>query len=95
MAENKKISKNQQWPKGAVIDKPGSTSEYKTGSWRNQIPILDKKKCKNCLLCANFCPENCIKIKEGKISHIDYAYCKGCGICAHECPNKAIVMKKV
>lgn len=50
--------------KGAIIDHPGSTAEYKTGAWRNQMPILDKKKCQACFSCANFCPENCIKIKK-------------------------------
>lgn len=89
------MKKNQNLSKGAVIIEPGSTAKYKTGTWRNQIPILNKKKCKNCLLCANFCPENCIKFKENKISHIDYFYCKGCGICAQECPNKAIAMKEI
>jgi len=79
---------------GAKIIKPGSSKDYKTGSWRHQIPILDKSKCKNCFNCVQFCPEDCIKIKNDKISHIDYQYCKGCLICKKECPFRAITSKK-
>lgn len=92
--KNKKLKLWEKLPKGGVILEPGSTKKYKTGSWREKIPVRDPKKCINCLLCANFCPENCIKVKNGKISHTDYFYCKGCGICARECPQKAIKMKK-
>lgn len=79
---------------GAKLTTPGSSKNYKTGSWRHKTPIIDKSKCKNCLLCVQHCPENCIKVKNGEISYIDYNYCKGCGICGFECPNKAITMKK-
>jgi len=41
-------------------------------------------------LCATFCPEGIIEIKE--TATIDYDYCKGCGICANECPAKVIKM---
>jgi len=79
---------------GGVINKAGSSLDYKTGDWKTFHPEIDFKKCTNCLTCSVFCPENCIKVKQGKISHIDMNYCKGCGICATECPFKAIVMKK-
>lgn len=88
-----KLKTWKEIPIGGIIDRPGSSKDYKTGTWRSQTPFLDKKKCRNCLLCANFCPENCIVVKDGKISHIDYQYCKGCGLCAFECPVKAIKMK--
>jgi len=42
--------------------------------------------CENCFI---FCPEGCIKEKDGKFE-IDYDYCKGCLICEEECPVKAI-----
>ena len=86
-------SKNKFLP-GGNIDTPGKSAEYHTGDWRTQTPIIDKNKCTNCHTCVGFCPEDCIIVKDQKISHIDYKYCKGCGICARECPAKAIKMKK-
>lgn len=81
-------------PEGSVIDTPGSSLEYKTGGWRNLVPVRNIEKCTNCLICWVYCPEGCIKLKEGKIVDIDLDYCKGCGICAEECPlaDKAIKM---
>lgn len=79
---------------GAKITTPGSTKENKTGSWKLQIPIIDKKKCANCLTCVQFCPENCIKVKNDKLDYIDLNYCKGCLICKNECPAKAITSKE-
>jgi len=73
---------------GAVIEEPGSSIVNKTSSWRVLKPVVNN--CKKCGLCATFCPEGIIQIKEKAI--IDYDYCKGCGICATECPIKGIVM---
>lgn len=89
------MKKWQDLPSGGNIIEPGSSRKNKTGSWRSQVPILDRKKCTNCMKCVNFCPEPCIMVKKGKISHIDMNYCKGCGICAQECPEGAIKMKEL
>ncbi len=78
---------------GAVITKPGSSSEYKTGGWRAWRPVFDSQKCVNCMLCWIYCPDAAIVAKNGKIVGVDYDHCKGCGICAHECPTKALEMK--
>jgi len=83
----------KQIPIGGMITKAGNSEEYKTGDWKSFKPERDEKKCTNCLICVNYCPENCIKVKNGKLNHSDLDYCKGCGICATECPFKAIVMK--
>lgn len=56
--------------------------------WRIEKPIVDKKKCKKCLICWVLCPEGVID----KEIDIDYNFCKGCGICARECPKIAISM---
>lgn len=81
-------------PIGGDITEAGNSLNYKTGDWKTHIPIRDKKKCTNCMLCFVFCPENCIKVKDGKIQDPDSNYCKGCGICAEECPVKALKMEK-
>lgn len=79
---------------GAVITEPGSSIKNKTGSWRSQKPVIDKKKCIKCGRCWQFCPDNAIFMdKEGK-ANINYDYCKGCLICAAECPAKCIKVVK-
>jgi len=76
---------------GAVNPEPGSSKNYKTGSWRSMRPVLNKEKCKKCWLCFVYCPEGCIKkTEEGPDINLDY--CKGCGICAVECPFDALDM---
>lgn len=85
-------------PPGMVILKPGSALEFKTGSWRAFKPKWIEENCIHCLLCWIYCPDNAVKVKDGKRQEFDYDYCKGCGICALECPgkkgNKAIVMEE-
>lgn len=81
---------------GGILDKKNK-KDYKTGSWRFKKPIWHKEKCIQCMMCYNYCPENCIlakKDKKGNIvrENINYDYCKGCGICAKVCPVNAIEM---
>ena len=77
----------------AHILKDGNSLEFKTGSWRNKTPIHNKEKCKNCMMCVPYCPENCILHKDGILEGFNLDYCKGCGICSKVCPFKAIDMK--
>ena len=84
----------------AQLEKAGNikaeeSEDYKTGSWRKEIPVVVKKDVvsENPKV-ALFCPEAAIIFKDGKFSHIDYRYCKGCGICAHLLKD-AIKMKKI
>jgi len=79
-------------PTGGKIIKAGNSEEYRTGSWRTFRPIVDRKKCINCLFCWLYCPDASVKIKDGKVVGIDLDHCKGCGICAKECPVKCIKM---
>ena len=81
-------------PIGGVITRPGSALLNKTGSWKSFKPIWDAGKCTHCLICAVYCPDDCIPVKDGKRSDTNLDFCKGCGICAKECPVKAIVMKE-
>ena len=99
MKEGKK-KEELEFEEGAVVTKPGSLSEIKTGGWRSHIPTLDQEKCKRCGICWMYCPDAAIKKinkKQGVYNHsfvIDYNFCKGCGICAKECPFNAITMKE-
>jgi len=81
--------------------KPGTSSQVKTGSWRElSYPETDHEKCIGCAMCEMACPEGiCFKVGEqnskGKFFYeADLDYCKGCGICAEVCPVKAITMKE-
>lgn len=77
---------------GFILTEPGSASQYQTGDWRSQRPILDKEKCNKCGLCWIFCPEGAIEVTEDGYFVPNLFYCKGCGICATECPRKAITI---
>lgn len=73
---------------GAVV-KGGTSLAYKTGNWRDQMPVIDLELCKQCGICEEVCPDNAVCV-EDEIYSIDYDYCKGCGLCAYECPADAI-----
>lgn len=75
---------------GAVV-RGGTSLEYKTGSWRDQRPVIDTVSCKACRICMDVCPDSAVYVKEEQYC-IDYDYCKGCGLCAYECPVDAIRM---
>ena len=56
----------KQMPTGGVIQKVGSTVANKTGGWRTFVPKWDKEKCKQCMICWQFCPDDSIPVKDGK-----------------------------
>jgi len=89
-SEKKDTAKNI--PIGGMITEAGSSSEFKTGSWKSMRPVIDESRCIHCMTCVQFCPENCILVKNEKRGDIDLDYCKGCGICANQCPVKCIDM---
>lgn len=92
MAKNKGPMTWRELPIGCVVSKPGSASEYHTGSWRSQRPVWDNEKCIKCGICYIFCPEGCVQQDEDGIFKANLDYCKGCGICAHECWTRAITI---
>jgi len=77
---------------GAIVNEPGSASQYRTGDWRSQRPTYDFNKCIKCGLCQIFCPEGCIYENDEGYFEADLFYCKGCGICARECWPIVITM---
>ncbi len=91
----KKERRSNEIPIGGLIEEAGSSRHFKTGDWRSFRPIVDEKRCINCMFCVVYCPENCIKVKKnGKRGEIDLEFCKGCGICSKECPVKCIEMRE-
>ena len=79
-------------PIGNIVSEPGSASEYRTGDWRSERPILDKEKCNKCALCWLYCPDAAIYQTEDEFFETNLYYCKGCGICVDVCPKNAKAM---
>ena len=77
---------------GSIVVEPGNASQYQTGSWRSQRPIIDNNLCNKCGLCYIFCPDVAIDMETNGYPVVDLFYCKGCGSCAKECPKDAIMM---
>ena len=55
-------------------------------------PLVDRKQCIGCGLCAINCPANAITMSDEKKPVINLGQCIFCGECAEICPRKAIVM---
>ncbi|MBT4824414.1 4Fe-4S binding protein [Candidatus Woesearchaeota archaeon] len=90
-----KLKTYKEIPIGGLIEKAGSSVEFKTGDWKAFKPVWDKEKCIHCMICPVLCPEDCIPVikgKDPKRKETDFDYCKGCGICAKVCPVKCIKM---
>ncbi len=68
--------------------------EFHTGDWRSTVPIIDQSLCIDCMTCWIYCPDDCILVKDDKVTGIKLTHCKGCGICSKVCPKKAITMKE-
>ena len=63
--------------------------------------VIDKDKCKACLLCAKFCPKKLIvlgdKLNDKGFLYVkfkDGADCSGCTFCAIMCPDCCIEVWK-
>lgn len=52
----------KQIPLGGMIEKAGSSLDFKTGDWKVFKPCWDEKKCTHCMFCVVYCPDNCIPI---------------------------------
>ena len=93
----KDISEHSPWQEltpGGEIYEGGTARLTITGEWRSNVPVWEQDKCKQCLLCAPFCPDASIPVRDGKRLDFDFDHCKGCGICANACPFGAIHMEQ-
>ncbi len=79
---------------GGEIYEGGTARLTKTGEWRADVPVWDSAKCKQCLMCALYCPDSSIPVANRKRSDFDFDHCKGCGICWKVCPFDAIHMEQ-
>jgi 2-oxoglutarate ferredoxin oxidoreductase subunit delta len=59
--------------------------------------IIDRERCKGCLLCASFCPKQLFTLSDKFNSSGYYPVeikemkeCSGCAVCATVCPDVAI-----
>lgn len=87
------LSPWQEMTPGGEIYEGGTSRLTKTGTWRSNVPVWELDKCKQCLLCALYCPDSSIPVKDQKRLAFDLDHCKGCGICVTACPFKAIHME--
>ena len=79
----KDINEQSPWQEltpGGEIYEGGTARMTITGEWRANIPVWDPQKCKQCLLCAPFCPDASIPVTDGRRGEFDFEHCKGCGI---------------
>lgn len=53
---------------------------------------VDKKWCKGCGICVEFCPKNVLEMKDGKVNIKDLDSCIQCGQCELRCPDFAIYL---
>lgn len=93
----KVISEHSPWQEltpGGEIYEGGTARLTITGEWRSNVPVWEQDKCKQCLLCAPFCPDASIPVRDGRRLDFDFDHCKGCGICASACPFGAIRMEQ-
>lgn len=51
-------------------------------------------KCKNCGLCAEFCPNGVLQMTNNKLEITDQEKCVGCKLCEKYCPDLAISVEK-
>lgn len=93
--KNGRINEGTPWQQltpGGMVLASGNSTEFNTGDWRTERPVLAEAKCRQCLLCAPVCPDLSIPVREGQREAFDLGFCKGCGICAQVCPFQAITM---
>lgn len=57
--------------------------------------VIDHAKCKGSEECVDICPNDALKMEEGKAVVTDQDACEGCMSCQESCPNEAIQVNEV
>jgi Pyruvate/2-oxoacid:ferredoxin oxidoreductase delta subunit len=72
------------------------TQATKSGGWKPWFPVIDYKRCTNCMQCMSFCLFDVYGVSsEGKIKVQNQNNCKtDCPACSRVCPEVAILFPK-
>jgi len=70
----------------------GVTKETKIRMHHGSRPFYQKDACTYCGVCAEVCPFNAIKVKEGEWKQ-NMGSCFGCGVCVDACKSNALKYK--
>lgn len=54
------------------------------------LPVIDRRRCTGCGLCAQLCPTNAVEILGGRAHIVRPADCSFCDVCESYCPEGAI-----
>lgn len=58
-----------------------------------KLPVFDLARCKQCGICAHFCPKGAIAYDgRGLPVLIEPAACTSCGLCEDMCPDWAVCL---
>ena len=59
-----------------------------------EFTVKKNENCKNCGLCAEFCPQGVLKMINNKLTVVNSEKCLGCKLCEKYCPDAAIDIEK-
>lgn len=54
--------------------------------------VIEPAWCKGCGICAAFCPQKALEIRNEKVVLRDDEACVACGLCELRCPDYAIYL---
>jgi len=56
--------------------------------------VINRKWCKGCDICTEFCPQQTLVLQDGKAAVADLSTCTGCMLCEMRCPDFAIEIER-
>jgi Pyruvate/2-oxoacid:ferredoxin oxidoreductase delta subunit len=80
----------------AIENARSETDQPKPGKWKPWFPVIDYKRCTNCMQCMSFCLFDVYGVSnQGKIKVQNQNNCKtDCPACSRVCPEVAILFPK-